>query len=1017
MFTSWRERFGGFGSSNSASPTSGIPTPGSISLPSPPLDTSQKAIPPPRPSLSSLRSHHSSTSNASSAGRPPTTPTSSSFASPLSGNSTTAGAAPSTSDRSYRYGGPPTPPPRHAPPPPPTPAFSGLPTPNSSPTSPYPSAHSGISRTHTASSSVSSASSTGSSTSSTTASAFAGSGSVAGMSGLLTPSRLGTGLKAPNRSKTQNPTPPTSSYSPTPGSSPLLPPKTVSPADSCHVTIRMRPLTDSETNSGSLDIWNVDNDLRRICLTSDYAERNRRPQTDFCFDSVQTGSNNQELYDHSAKQVVRAAMEGFNGTVFAYGQTASGKTYSMMGVDEQPGVIPQAVDDIFAYIREQKGDREYLLRVSYLEIYNETIRDLLSPEQGDLRIHEDRKRGVFVSPLKEEIVTSPKQVMKIIRRGEENRHFGATDYNEHSSRSHTIFQMIVESRERCVNGVTPNRPNTPGGGPSGAVTLSQLNLIDLAGSEKATSDTDRRKEGAFINKSLLTLGTVISKLTSEKSGSSGQHIPYRDSKLTRILQSSLMGNARISVICTISPAHPNTEESLNTLKFAARVKKVTIRAHANRIMDDKALIQKYKQEIEDLRQQLTITNMLLEKERQAQLLKQGKPGPSSTPESLPRGSTMDRQKYEEQLHEGQIVRTALKERIDHLTNLILTSKTITPKQLLDWNAPSDSASHRGSVMVSDGLLPSSSSGTSPSLIRTNRSPGAIRQTQQPINDAEFFKRHIREIDIRDEKIRQMEMLLGDLATSAQDPEISRRIASFEQSRGQPLESTKLAARLEQTCREKEELEIVLQEREEKVAYLESRVAENVSFSAPTDLMDELMCENRALKTTVTSLRLALQNRSTVNFSTDEASAFKDMTDTLQAQASQLEDLAAENLSLRSTISGLRGSVKMLELSNDMFVQSASQIHEDGGSRRGTSHLSPPSSRASHAGTDESSTSSDYADILNANSSYLKPRKESTSAADRAFDRERAFRLQEQQIAMDRIAQLEAELALAKAERR
>ncbi|RKO84700.1 kinesin motor domain-containing protein, partial [Blyttiomyces helicus] len=241
------------------------------------------------------------------------------------------------------------------------------------------------------------------------------------------------------------------------------------------------------------------------------------------------------LYEGSTREVVRAAMEGINGTVFAYGQTASGKTYSMMGIEEQPGVIPQSVDD-------QSADREYLLRVSYIEIYNESIRDLLAPEQIDLRIHEDRKRGIFVTPLKEEIVSSPKQVLKIIRKGEENRHFGSTDYNEHSSRSHTIFQMYSFAERSSASLIAPAL-TTP--------LLSRCfnqNLIDLAGSEKATTDLDRRKEGAFINKSLLTLATVISKLTDEKSWG---HVPYRDSKLTRILQSSLSGNARVAVICTI----------------------------------------------------------------------------------------------------------------------------------------------------------------------------------------------------------------------------------------------------------------------------------------------------------------------------------------------------------------------------------------------------------------------------------------------------------------------------------
>ncbi|KAI8811695.1 P-loop containing nucleoside triphosphate hydrolase protein [Cladochytrium replicatum] len=313
-------------------------------------------------------------------------------------------------------------------------------------------------------------------------------------------------------------------------------------------------------------------------------------------------------------------MEGINGTVFAYGQTASGKTYTMMGVEEQPGVIPQAVEDVFNYIREEAGDREFLLRVSYLEIYNETIRDLLSPEIVDVRIHEDRKRGVYVSPLKEEIVTTPKQVMKVIQRGEQNRHFGSTDYNEHSSRSHTIFQMVRVSPSTKLRG---------------AVTISQLNLIDLAGSEKATTDLDRRKEGSFINKSLLTLGNVISKLTEEKGG----HIPFRDSKLTRILQPSLSGNANIAVVCTVSPAAGNYDETLNTLKFAARVKRVTVNAKANQVLDDKALLQKYRNEIMQLKTQMQEATEMVEQVRQqdAQEFEQ------------------ERQKWEEKLHESHLV--------------------------------------------------------------------------------------------------------------------------------------------------------------------------------------------------------------------------------------------------------------------------------------------------------------------------------------------------------------------------
>lgn len=338
-------------------------------------------------------------------------------------------------------------------------------------------------------------------------------------------------------------------------------------------------------------------------------------------------------------------------------------------MEDQPGIIPQAVDDVFEYIRMQHNDsKEYLVRVSYLEIYNEQIRDLLQPDATDLRILEDKRRGVYVSPLKEEIVTSAKQVLQVIQRGEINRHTGSTDYNEYSSRSHTIFQMVIESREQTTPKNSPLLAN--GKHSDGTVRVSQLNLIDLAGSEKAATDADRRKEGAYINKSLLTLGTVISRLTeapklaATPAGTSPGHIPYRDSKLTRILQSSLSGNAKISVICTISPTASSYEESNNTLKFAARVKHVVLNAKANRILDDKALIQKYRSEILELRKKLATIETVKDNELK-----------------------VEKRRYEKQIIEEQMIRTTLKERIEYLQRMILTSSGMQARTLLEGGAP------------------------------------------------------------------------------------------------------------------------------------------------------------------------------------------------------------------------------------------------------------------------------------------------------------------------------------------
>ncbi|CAM0137963.1 unnamed protein product [Umbelopsis sp. WA50703] len=472
-------------------------------------------------------------------------------------------------------------------------------------------------------------------------------------------------------------------------SSPLVTPTasttiSTSGEDTVKVTVRCRPPSKTEIAKNSESCWDIDSEHNRICLTDVWAAKPGKVRKDFLYDNAFYGSDNSLLYEHSVRPIIQSTMDGYNGTVFAYGQTASGKTYTMeyWSTEEEQGVIPRAVNDVFAIISETT-EKEYLLRVSYLEIYNETLRDLLSPESEDLRIHEDKKRGVYVSSLKEEIVTSPKQVMKVIQRGEENRHVSSTDFNLHSSRSHTVFQMIIESRER-EPGSMPSSPTSQkhksflrGADYKRSVQVSQLNLIDLAGSEKATSHSDRRKEGAFINKSLLTLGTVISKLTEDRASS---HIPYRDSKLTRMLQSSLSGNARIAVICTISPCHQSLEESQNTLKFASRVKKVVTSASTNQIMDDKALLQKYRNEINDLRIQLISNNEVFSRERETNIT-----------------LLQERQKHEEQMMEMQLVRTALKERIDHLTKLILTSGSISAKNLGDKPMPSLSTQTKASI--------------------------------------------------------------------------------------------------------------------------------------------------------------------------------------------------------------------------------------------------------------------------------------------------------------------------------
>ncbi|KAJ3035299.1 hypothetical protein HDV00_004075 [Rhizophlyctis rosea] len=270
----------------------------------------------------------------------------------------------------------------------------------------------------------------------------------------------------------------------------------------------------------------------------------------------------------------------------------------MLGTPEEYGIIPLAIADIFKRIMKSP-DVEFLLRISYLEIYNEVIRDLLKPGNDNLKIHESTTRGIYVGDLTEHIVMSLADVEQAMMVGEGNRHVGETNMNEKSSRSHTILRMVIESREKSMD-----KPNDSRVSYSGVVRVSTLNLVDLAGSERVGhtgAEGIRLKEGGHINKSLLTLGTVISKLSD---GGDRVHIPYRDSKLTRILQPSLGGNARTAIICTITPASSHVDETVSTLKFASRAKTITNRPEVNEILTDEALIKQYRKEINNLKRQL-----------------------------------------------------------------------------------------------------------------------------------------------------------------------------------------------------------------------------------------------------------------------------------------------------------------------------------------------------------------------------------------------------------------------------
>lgn len=417
---------------------------------------------------------------------------------------------------------------------------------------------------------------------------------------------------------------------------------------------------------------------------------------DIILDNVfDTQDNNARVYDATAKRLVRRVMEGYHGTVFAYGMTGTGKTFSMQGTATNPGVIPLAITDIFSYIRETPH-REFLLRVSYLEIYNEKLNDLLAGpvvgmggqpgQQDEIKLREDSKRGVYATPLKEEIVQSPTQLLRVISRGDQARRVAGTQFNSRSSRSHAVVQIVVESRERAPG------PSLAGDKRSaivpGGVRVSTLSLIDLAGSEKAADNKERRTEGSHINKSLLTLGAVVGGLAgskTDKDSKKDNHLPYRDSKLTRLLQGALSGNSLVSILCTIqigasgsvaaSSSHNN--ETLNTMKFASRAKN-NIVSHAKKADESlgaggdagsRALLDRYRLEIQDLKKQLEDGKKKEAKDEEEDEFRRDR-------EEEKVREQQDKQRHEEQMLEMQLARTALKERIEHLNRLILSSKSL-----------------------------------------------------------------------------------------------------------------------------------------------------------------------------------------------------------------------------------------------------------------------------------------------------------------------------------------------------
>ncbi|KAK7582634.1 hypothetical protein V9T40_014079 [Parthenolecanium corni] len=377
-------------------------------------------------------------------------------------------------------------------------------------------------------------------------------------------------------------------------------------SDKIKVAVRVRPFNRRELEMDTQCIVEM-KDRQTVLhqpITSDKNER-KSPKSftfDFCFDSIDARSNQfvdqETVFKCVGEDILDNAFQGYNACVFAYGQTGSGKTYTMMGSNENKGIIPRLCDALFDRIAmKENTELTFKVEVSYMEIYNEKVRDLLDPNANkqSLKVREHNVLGPYVDGLSQLAVTSFEDIDKLMTEGNKSRTVAATNMNSESSRSHAVFSIILTQILTDVkSGVCGEK-------------VSRMSLVDLAGSERAVKTGaigERLKEGSNINKSLTTLGLVISKLADQSNlKNKDKFVPYRDSVLTWLLKDNLGGNSRTVMVATISPAADNYEETLSTLRYADRAKRIVNHAVVNEDPNAR-IIRELRQEVEALREML-----------------------------------------------------------------------------------------------------------------------------------------------------------------------------------------------------------------------------------------------------------------------------------------------------------------------------------------------------------------------------------------------------------------------------
>ncbi|XP_016422139.1 centromere-associated protein E-like isoform X9 [Sinocyclocheilus rhinocerous] len=667
------------------------------------------------------------------------------------------------------------------------------------------------------------------------------------------------------------------------------------------VCVRVRPLIKREESESSEPVqlyWRADKQAIHQ-LDDDGAQTKS-----FSFDRVfSAGETTTQLYQDIAKPLVVSAVEGYNGTIFAYGQTSSGKTFTMMGSERNAGVIPLAMADVFKTIKNCPK-KEFLLRVSYMEIYNETVTDLLceSWKRKPLEIREGNYKNVYVADLTEELVTSPEQALSWITKGEKNRHYGKTKMNQRSSRSHTIFRMILESRERSDPASGENA--------DGAIIVSHLNLVDLAGAERASqtgAEGARFKEGCNINRSLFTLGQVIKKLSDE---SQKGFLNYRDSKLTRILQNSLGGNAKTVIICTITPA--TVDETVSTLQFASAAKRMKNDPHVTEVSDEGALLRRYRNEIVDLKRRLQEVS------------------------SVTQTTATERESLCQILQEKDQLQREQEDRIKNLTKLLVTASNVAlvpkvPKRRVTWGGKLLRSAH----LVNEDLASTDMSFAEP-YIKKRRADYSLPEEGEDMDefDSRFDFTALDEPDMEMSTIavrsssegshfldspRASELMLKVSSLERQlEAETQSKQRAEEMSAELQLEISELQKKLEAQAAPSEEektvselealqsrLQTEVQERqkaEEKSSSLELKVAE---LEKPSEaLLRCEMCEQLRK-----DLEETIQLCETVVFEKDAIIAERDLIKhSLQLVNEDLESLKAEKDSLQKDKDALQKDI-------------------------------------------------------------------------------------------------------------